>query len=315
VLVTGGSGRLGRSVVAGLVEAGYDVVSADVAVSEDGASPAVEVHAADLTDPVAAAELIRATNPDSVVNLAAIAVPFSAPEEMILRTNAAIALNVSGAAVAHGVRRIILASSPTVIGYGSPAGWLPDRLPLDETSPTRPWHAYGLSKLVAEQVAAMHAAARGPRVRLASFRPCYVIAPEEWHGGPTQQGHTVVERLDDPALSAPALFNYVDARDVSDFLAALLEGMGRIRNGETFFVGAADALARRPLAELMPLFVPGSEDAARHLVGTEPAFSTAHATEVLGWQPRRTWRDELAKTGVNGGGVDGAGATAAVAAQ
>ena len=42
---------------------------------------------------------------------------------------------------------------------------------------------------------------------------------------------------------------YVDARDVADFLDVLLQKMDTIPNGETFFVGAADALATAPLAE------------------------------------------------------------------
>lgn len=295
VLVTGGAGRLGRSVVAGLAEAGYDVLSVDRSLPADpaGSHPAVEHRGTELTDPDAVHALMRAARPDAVLNLAAIAVPFSAPEHVILQTNAVIAHNVAGAATEAGVRRIVMASSPTVLGYGSPAGWLPPALPLTEETPPRPWHAYGLSKHVAEQVAQMFAAARGEAVRYASFRPCYVIAPEEWEGAPTQQGHTVRERLDDPALAAPALFNYVDARDVTAFLEALLERMGAIRNGDTFLVGAADALARRPLAELLPEFVPGSERLAAGLTGTAPAFSIDKARRVLGWEPARSWRTEL----------------------
>jgi UDP-glucose 4-epimerase len=144
----------------------------------------------------------------------------------------------------------------------------------------------------------MFAAAQGEKIRYAAFRPCYVISPEEWEGAPTQQGHTVAERLADPALSAPALFNYVDARDVADFLDVLLQNMDSIPNGETFFVGAADALATSPLAELMPRFLPGSETLAAGLTGTSPAFSITKARELLGWTPKRSWRTEL-KTHTN----------------
>ena len=133
----------------------------------------------------------------------------------------------------------------------------------------------------------------GDAVRYAAFRPCYVIAPEEWAGAPTQQGHTVRERLDDPALSAPALFNYVDARDVSRFADTLLAAMGDIPNGEVFFVGADDALAREPLCDLLPRFHPGTARAAAELTGTAPAFSNAKARRLLGWRPQHAWRDEL----------------------
>lgn len=294
IFVTGGSGRLGRSVVAGLALAGHEVVSVDRDAVPAGLLPAgVVQETADLLAPGEAARLIGTTKPDAVIHLAAIAVPFSAPEEVIFGTNTRLAFAVISAATELGVPRIITASSPTVLGYGCPAGWLPPSFPLDERTPPKPWNAYALSKLIAEQTVQMFAAAQGEKIRYAAFRPCFVISPEEWEGAPTQQGHTLSERLADPGLSAPALFNYVDARDVADFLDLLLAKMDDIPNGETFFVGAADALATAPLAELMPRFLPGSGALSAGLTGTSPAFSIAKARELLGWEPKRTWRTEL----------------------
>ncbi|MEV7607155.1 NAD(P)-dependent oxidoreductase [Paenarthrobacter sp. NPDC089322] len=294
IFVTGGSGRLGRSVVAGLAGAGHQVVSVDRDAVPNEQLPAGAVqHTADLLAPGVAERLIRETTPDAVIHLAAIAVPFSAPEDVIFSTNTRLAFAVMSAATAAGVPKIVTASSPTALGYGSPAGWMPPSFPLNEQTPPRPWNAYALSKLIAEQTMEMFAAAQGDKIRYAAFRPCYVISPEEWQGAPTQQGHTVRERLEDPALSAPALFNYVDARDVADFLDVLLAKMDGIPNGQTFFVGAKDALAAAPLAELFPRFLPGSGPLTEHLTGTSPAFSIDKARELLGWEPKRTWRTEL----------------------
>ncbi|NGN85058.1 NAD-dependent epimerase/dehydratase family protein [Arthrobacter silviterrae] len=297
VLITGGSGRLGRSVVTGFAAAGHSVVSVDrEPLPADPAFGRVAQESVDLLDAGAVGEAMRRHAPDAVIHLAAIAVPFSAPEAVILKTNTMLAFNVIQAATDHGVGRIITASSPTVLGYGNPAGWLPASFPLDERTAPQPWNAYALSKLVAEQVLQMFAAAHGDAIRYAAFRPCYVISPEEWQGAPTQQGHTLAQRLADPALSAPALFNYVDARDVADFLAVLLEKMDSIENAQTFFVGAADALAVEPLATLMPGFLPGSRELAAGLTGSSPAFSIAKAEELLGWTPQRSWRTELTDT-------------------
>lgn len=299
ILVTGSSGRLGRSVVTVLSDRGHEVIGVDreppsgEGLNASTGGPTAPAIAADLSDDGQASRVLQQTKPDAVIHLAAIAVPFSAPEQQILRTNASLVYNVMQAAVDAGVRKIVTASSPTVFGYGSPAGWLPERLPLDEDVTPRPWNAYALSKLVAERTAQMFAAQCGDRVRLAAFRPCYVIAPEEWAGAPTQQGHTVAERLDDPALSAPALFNYVDARDVGAFLDTLIVGLDDIPNAQTFLVGAADALARQPLAELLPTYIPGTESLAAGLTGTRPAFSIEKAKRLLGWQPEHDWRSEL----------------------
>lgn len=297
IFVTGGSGRLGRSVVAGLAQAGYEVISVDRdAIPLDQLPAGVVQATGDLLVPGEALRLLKETKPDAVIHLAAIAVPFSAPEEVIFATNTRLAFAVISAATELGIGKIITASSPTALGYGCPAGWLPDSFPLDERTTPKPWNAYALSKLIAEQTVQMFAAAQGEKIRYAAFRPCYVISPEEWEGAPTQQGHTVAERLADPALSAPALFNYVDARDVADFLDVLLQKMDSIPNGETFFVGAADALATAPLAELMPRFLPGSEGLAAGLTGTSPAFSITKARDLLGWEPQRSWRTELKTT-------------------
>ncbi|MFT4122420.1 MAG: NAD(P)-dependent oxidoreductase [Microbacteriaceae bacterium] len=293
IVVTGGAGRLGRSLVSGLAAVGHEVVSVDRAHPDEPPPAGVERLTVELTDPEATLDALKGSGAGAIIHLAAIAVPFSAPEDVILRTNAQLAISVLGAAVAAGIGRIVAASSPTVLGYGAPAGWLPERLPLDETTPPRPWNAYALSKLLIEQTLAMLHRQTGDSVRYAAFRPCYVIAPEEWAGAPTQQGHTVRERLDDPALSAPAVFNYVDARDVASFADRLLAALPEVPNAQTFFVGADDALARAPLSELVPRFFPGTEQLAAGLTGTAPAFSNARARALLGWRPRHDWRTEL----------------------
>lgn len=291
ILVTGGSGRLGRSVAAVLAEAGHDVVSFDRAPA--GTEQYREV-AVDLTDRDATLAAFARERPEAVVHLAAIAVPFSAPEDVIFRTNTTIAWNVVEAAGAAGATRLLAASSPTVLGYGNPNGWLPESLPLDESSPVRPWNAYSLSKLVIEQIVAMAVARDGDAIRYGVFRPCFVISPEEWAGAPTQQGHTVEERLDHPEHAAVSLFNYVDARDTGEFVLAWLAGADRVPNGTVFFVGASDALARESLSTLMPRYLPGTTETAAPLGGSAPAFSSERAASLLDWRALRSWRTELA---------------------
>jgi nucleoside-diphosphate-sugar epimerase len=290
-LVTGGAGRLGRSVVAQLLAAGHEVVSVDRTLRDDG--PFREV-ALDLLDEHATRELLEAERPDALVHLAAIAVPFSAPEGEILRTNAALAMSVLGAAAAVGTPAVLAASSPTVLGYGDPRGaWHPPALPLDEATPPAPWNAYALSKLVIEHTVAMFARTATDAV-WGAFRPCFVLAPEEWQGAPTQQGHTVAERLTDPALAVVSLFNYVDARDAGDFVATWIAKARPELNGEVFFVGAQDALCRGDVRALAAEKYPSLAPLLAGLPADGPLFDPAKAERLLGWRAARSWRTELA---------------------
>lgn len=301
IVVTGGAGRLGRAVIAGLVAREHDVCSVDVSAD---APPGARAFPTDLRDAGEAYAALAGFRPDRVVHLAAIAVPFSAPEPRIYRTNALMAFNVCQAAVDLGVGGVVVASSPTIMGYGNPLGWAPEYLPLDEQHPVQPWNAYALSKQACEDTMRMFVRQAGDRVRFAAIRPCYVVSRAEWEGAPTQLGHTMRERLDNPELAAISLFNYVDARDAADLVALLVEQPDQAPNGQVFFVGAADALAREPLADLLPRFHPGTAGLAGALTSDQPAFSTEAAERLLGWKAQRSWRTELRGAGFRetGGG-------------
>jgi UDP-glucose 4-epimerase len=290
-VVTGGSGRLGGGVLGQLSAAGHDVVSVD---HRPAGIPGEVV--ADLTDDVATRALLERIRPDGVVHLAAIAVPFSAPEPEILRVNTALSMSVLSAAVGVGCPRILVASSPTVMGYGNPHGWAPAYLPLDEDHPTAPWNAYALSKVMVEELVRMFARAH-PDIVFGAFRPCFVLTQQEWAGAPTQLGHTVAERLDRPELAAVSLFNYVDTRDAGDFVDTWLKVATPEISGEVFFVGAADALYRGDVRDGLAAALPVAAPLMAALAPEGPVFSTAKAERLLGWIPRHSWRQELVDSG------------------
>ncbi|KOX15742.1 NAD(P)-dependent oxidoreductase [Nocardiopsis sp. NRRL B-16309] len=287
VLVTGGSGRLGRSVVATLTERGHTVTSVDTAPPP----PGTEVMTADLLVAAEREDVFARARPEAVVHLAGIAVPFASPDLDTLSVNARLAWAVLSSAEAHGARSAVAASSPTVYGYNTPS-WRPDYLPLDEEHPVRPWHAYGLSKAFIEQtVAALARTAQA--CTMTCLRPGYVVAPEEWEGAVTQQGHTIAERLADPALAAASLFNYVDARDAGELFALVIENPDRVTGGQVFNAMAADPLAPGPVDALLPKYHPATAEHAAALAGGGAVFSSRAAREALGWNPSRTWREQV----------------------
>lgn len=271
VLVTGGSGRLGRSVVSTLAERGHHVTSVDTAPLPHP-PPAVDQITADLLDEATRQDVLTRTRPEAVVHLAGIAVPFVRSDLDTLGTNTALAWAVLSGAVAHGAHSAVAASSPTVYGYNRDS-WQPQYLPLDEEHPIAPWHAYGLSKAVIEETVRTLARTTSSCV-LSCLRPGYVVAPEEWQGATTQQGHTMVERLTDSALAATSLFNYVDARDAAELFALIVENPDRVPSGQSFNAVAPDPLCTGPVDTLLPRFHPAT-------AATAPALADGDRKSVV----------------------------------
>ena len=82
---------------------------------------------------------------------------------------------------------------------------------------------------------------------------------------------------------------YCDVRDLATGFRLAVED--ETLDNETFFITADDALARQPLAELLPRYFPGTEAMASGLTGTAPAVVSTKAKRLLGYQPRYSWRD------------------------
>ncbi|WP_028643004.1 SDR family oxidoreductase [Nocardioides sp. URHA0020] len=123
VLVTGGGGFLGRSVVAGLTTAGHEVVSADLR------PPSVVM---DVTSRSAVDAVIGAERPEVVVHLASIVTPGpDSTRELEYAVDVTGTRHVLDACVAHGVRRVVVSSSGAAYGYhaDSPA-WITEDQPV-----------------------------------------------------------------------------------------------------------------------------------------------------------------------------------------
>src|SRR5437764_680500 len=107
VVVTGGSGKLGRACVRELIEHGYDVTNVDLVPSPDQLAPYVR---ADLVDFGQAYEVLAGPDEmaraDAVVHLAAIPAPALTPNHEVFRVNTVSTYNVFEAARRLGVRNV-----------------------------------------------------------------------------------------------------------------------------------------------------------------------------------------------------------------
>jgi UDP-glucose 4-epimerase len=131
VMVTGGSGFLGRSVVRGLRDANRQVVSVDLRAPED-LLDGVVYAIGDVCDPASIAAVLSTNAVDTVVHLASIVNPGkSTTPEQEYRVDVDGSRTVLDACVAHGVRRIVVSSSGAAYGYhaDNPA-WIGEDTPL-----------------------------------------------------------------------------------------------------------------------------------------------------------------------------------------
>src|SRR5205823_10310377 len=124
-----------------------DVLSVDLVRDPD---LPCEQLVADLTEYGQAVDALKGA--ESVVHLAAIPAPGLKPDELTFRVNVTSTYNVFAAAPLLGLRRVVWASSETVLGLPFERE-PPAYAPIDEEHPPRPEFSYALSKLVSEELA------------------------------------------------------------------------------------------------------------------------------------------------------------------
>ncbi len=273
IVVTGGSGKAGRWVVRDLRERGHDVLNVDLA--HDGSSHG-QCVLVDLTDLGQCRDVIDGA--EAVVHLAAIPAPEIRPEGETFRNNTVSTYNVFASAVATGVRRVVWASSETVLGL--PFDTPPLFAPVDESIEPRPESSYALSKLTGETMATQFA--RRWAIPFVGLRISNIMEPQDYAAFPTWQ--------DDPLIRKWNLWGYVDARDVAQ---AVRRGLEADANGaEVCIVAASDTVMARPSAELMAEVFP-SVPLRRPVEGRETLLSIERARSLLGYEPEHRWQEEL----------------------
>lgn len=175
VLVTGATGYLGRVAVPRLADRGLEVVAASRAGwPVEGAAHCV---ALDIRDGTATDRVLGDLRPEAVLHLAA-SIPRGAETVEDRRQSRAVNRDgtryLAAAALRHGVRRFVLASSISVYG-DTPAGGVAFR----EDDPLRPRGAYGQDKAAAEEVVAS---------LLGDAREVVILRIAGIHGPPRRSG-------------------------------------------------------------------------------------------------------------------------------
>ncbi|MCH1642821.1 NAD(P)-dependent oxidoreductase [Paenibacillus timonensis] len=277
VVVTGGSGMLGRHVVREFVERGYNVLNVDVRPSDDPVCPSLIVDLEQLGECYSAL-----SGADAVVHLAAIPAAHIRTPEVTFRNNVMSTYNILQAAEGLGIRKAVIASSESsygiVFAVHPPA---PKYVPVDEAHPQLPEDSYGLSKVVNELTADMFHRRSG--MQIVSLRLGNVIPPERYASFPSF--------IHDSAERERILWSYIDTRDAAAAcrLAVEADGLGAV----ALNIAADDSSMAIRSRELMAARYPGVSDFRAPLEAHETLLSNEKAKQLLGWQPVHFWRDEV----------------------
>ena len=276
VLVTGGSGYVGGTVVARLARE-HDVLVYDRAAPQADA----EFMEGDILDPDALKAAMVGV--EGVVHLAAIPVPFRDPDDDVMMVNVMGCERVVAAASAMGVRRLIAASSDSSYGFVfSDGAIVPEYLPVDEEHPQRPADAYGLSKLIDEEICRRYT--RLSAIETICLRYCWV-----W----SQREYDLIEGLQlQPETFVGQLWGYIDVRDVAQGCSKALAAPDITH--ETLLLSARRTFMNRPSVELIDEFLPTAVEVKSAWLADEPQRCLAdcsRAGETIGFEPEYDWED------------------------
>jgi nucleoside-diphosphate-sugar epimerase len=279
VVVTGGSGKLGRVVVEDLLAHGYEVVNLDQRPPQRAACPYTRVDFTDYGQTLEAMHAIddRYSGVDAVVHLAAIPAPGLTGNAKTFVHNISCTYHVFSAARAMGITNVVWASSETVLGL--PFTTPPPYVPVDEQYPGRPESSYSLAKHLEEQLA-VQLCRWEPGLKMIGLRFSNVMAPEDYADFPGYDA--------DPRSRSWNLWSYIDARDgaqaVRKALAYETAGV------EIFIIANADTVMSRPTAELAAEVYP--DVPVTKALGThETLLSIDKARRLLGYEPQWSWRE------------------------
>lgn len=279
VLVTGSEGFIGQNLCARLEANGIDVTRWDVALNAE---------AMDLTKPQGLRYALTAC--DAVVHLAAnadVRGGWSHPDKD-LRVNVLGTVNLLAAMHATGCKRLVFASSAAVYGDAP--------LPTRESWSAQATSLYGASKVAAEQF--IGAYAHAGHISADVLRFVALLGPGYAHGHVVD--FTRQLRADPRQLAilgdGKTARSYVD---VEDACAAILTVLADEPGFEVWNVGTPETITATESARLISEHLgvdPEVTVTGESWHGDHPILLDCSKLERVGWEPRYTIEESLART-------------------
>jgi len=269
VIVTGGSGRIGRDVVTELARHGHVVLNADVAPPDRQDATFL---IADLTDAGQIYQALASFQAEAVVHLGAW---LNAASDNVRMT-----FNVLQACADFAVRRVVVASSAQVYGF---AQLPPVYLHADEDHPLRPLNCYALGKMAGEQTADYFAANHG--LSVASFRFQGVRLPDELMADMDK----VAEHADTTRAGGfqTTLWTRCDSRDAAAACRLAIEAP-ELPTGPYNITGPR-VVFRETTADLAERYFGTATELRDDLSGHAAGLSCAKAEAAFAYRPQYAW--------------------------
>ncbi|WP_290815735.1 NAD(P)-dependent oxidoreductase [Halovivax sp.] len=287
VAVTGGNGKIGRAILENLTDHGYRAIN--VARGKRREEVSDEYRTTDLLDAGEVYGSLARSDADAVIHMGTIPWPTEHPGFRTYESNVMSTYNVLEASHELGLESVVLASSINVLGCAyqdEPVEVF--YLPMDEEHPVTPRDPYALGKHAIEITAdGFGRLADAPSI--ASLRYPWVATAEE-----------ILENFVEPDRSLEGLrdawhhttrdvmFSYLHMADGAEVARLAMEA--DLDGHERFWTVAADTTAEVESGVLVEEYYPNAEHRAE-IPGTESLISIDKARELLGWEPKRSWRD------------------------
>ncbi|MFC3773578.1 UDP-glucose 4-epimerase GalE [Paenibacillus sp. GCM10012303] len=303
ILVTGGAGYIGSHTVAELISRGEHVVVVDNLVTghRSAVSAAARFYEGDIRDASFLNRVFAENEIEAVIHFAAsslvgesVSNPLKYYDNNLLGT-----FSLVSAMAGHGVNKIVFSS--TAATYGEP-----ERVPIEETAPTRPESPYGETKLAMENLFRWCDQAYGIKfVSLRYFNACGAHPDGMIGEDHTPESHLIPIILqvplgqreqigifgdDYPTEDGTCIRDYIHVMDLAD---AHLRALAYLRAGNSsdiFNLGSGTGFSVRQVIELAREVtghpIPAAVSPRR---AGDPAVliaSSGKAQQVLEWKPR-----------------------------
>jgi len=277
ILVTGGSGLVGRYIVQDL-QTDHEVEILDLKKAQKSDVP---LHFVDILDADMLKRCVKGY--DVVVHLAGIPHPLNHPADVVFRTNTVGTYNVLEACAANGIQKFIFISSESVLGFAfSTTRMSPEYLPVNEEHPLRPQDPYALSKVACEQVCKGFTRRTG--MQTICLRPPWIWVPE-----PNEIAFYHTLRSDYPKWYKN-LWAYIHVSDVARAVRLCVEKTD-LPSHDAYFICAPHNWTGVESRALAVQFYPETKRISEQWSGDASFISTAKAERAFGFEAAHGWKE------------------------